>query len=824
MNIIYIVTTLISVFSIFLLITQFFERVRILKLSVIAGMLFVIEYLLISSVFLFFDLFRVKYVLLASLIINIGALFACIDRIKKKISIIDFDIKKSIFSIFIIVIILPFISLKSQSISAGYDAGIYGMKAIDLLYGDTSATKTLKEYELVDGEIRDKLIALQTQQVGLYQKPTNESIYKYDYHALPTWPALMALSGKIFGLTNITQILTFLFIASALMIMYIMENLKVERYSRYMVFLVYAFLPLGVYLAKNSLSEMLFGSIVLLSLFLLTEKDSFFKIVSGISMGLLGFIHLTIIPYFPAIFGIILLLFIIRKDFVYIKANMIFCTCFVLSIIYAFKVTEMYTTFQLINMFGSSIKTKALLIIIVTLGIICFIILACANYLIKEKKVKIFDNIDILLEKHGTTIVKIIIIIIALFTFYNGYKLCFTDAYIHGEGGTWSQRSNYAGRGLLSLPYLNIFSIISATAFISLPIFVYKLFIKKIELDYKEKLLFLMFLFAMAVNTIIKIDTPKNYYASRYFYIFVVIFALILLGLMIKTKRGAVIACLIALIPTIPFNVLLLKSVEYDGNWNILNDTLSLIERESIVLCDLSGIQTNRVLVNNLREINENMIFSADSKEEISKIFNNREIYLISQNPLSDKKYDKIFEKTYTITGEIAGKWYYPLKHNKSSIKLFIYKKLQGKTEINMQPDDIGYMDGFHALEKNKNGNFSWTGNKSSFTLSFEPIGTSTVRVHYHELPQYVFTKYEIINIAAKINDKLLISKDISAKSNKEGYFDIIIPEELIINEWDHKITLECDTWSPKEFGGGRTDSRKLGIAISKIELLESED
>lgn len=328
----------------------------------------------------------------------------------------------------------------------------------------------------------------------------------------------------------------------------------------------------------------------------------------------------------------------------------------------------------------------------------------------------------------------------------------------------------------------------------------------------------------MAVNTIIKIDTPKNYYASRYFYIFVVIFALILVGMMIKTKRGATIACSIALISAIPFNILLLNSVEYDGNWNILKDTISVINRGSIVLCDSSSGATNRLLVNNLREINDNLVFNGDSKETISNIFVNREIYLVSQKPLVDKKYDKILEKTYTITGEIAGNWRYPLQHYKNFIKIFIYKKLQSKTVINMQSDDINYINGFHTLEKNKNGNFSWTSNKSSFTLSYEHEGTSTIRVHHYALPQYVFTKYTKINIVAKIDDKLLINRDISAESNKGGYFDIIIPEELRINEWNHKITLECDTWSPQEFGGDKTDSRKLGIAISKIELLESKD
>jgi len=817
-NFIYITLTLSSVLFLCGYISKFFERVQILKLLTISGLSFVVEYLYISSLMLFFDLFRVKYVLLIILVVNM-VLF--LTNFKKTFHKIDFNIKKSLILIIIMLSILPFISLKSQSIATTYDAGLYGMKAIDLMYGETGSTKILSEYSLVNGETRDQLIALQKQQIGLNKKFSDQNIYKYEYHALPTWPALMALSGKMIGVTNISQVLSFLFFASALCLFYILQNLKAKKYSQYMAFFMFLFLPLGIYLAKNSLSEMLFVSIMLFSLLFITEYNSYFKIASGFLIGILGFVHFTMLPYFPAIFGLLLLLGIISKNKAYFQANTIFCTLFGVSTLYAYKVSNIYISFQLADMFGTTLSTETLFLIIMINVLICLCIQAFVYYLLKKDNENFFDIINTLFEKYGVLVIKIITVILLFFTLYNGYKLGFTDRYIQGEGGTWVRRSQYANQGLYSILYLNIISIIAATSFLSIPVIIYKIFNKTINWGYREKLIALMFLFALSVQTILRIDTPKNYYASRYFYIFIVPFALILVGLLIKSKKGAVIACTIALITGLPFNLLLLKSVEYNGNWPMVTDAVSVVEKGSVVLCDPNNTDVNTLLVDSLRQINENLVLNGDSVNSIKDIFPDRKMYYISQNPLTNKRFDKILDKVYTTSGEIAGSWAYPLQQKEESINLYIYKISQKKTIINMQTEDLQYIHGFYDLEKNGNQGFAWSGPRSSFTLYFEPKGTTNIRIHHCALPPFVFTQHEKINVSFKIGQQVILSEDITAQTNTDGYFDLKIPEELLRNEWKHEITIESDTWSPLDFSEGKTDARKMGIPITKIEVVE---
>lgn len=823
MNIInttYISCVSISIFSILILISHSFNNECILKLLAVAIMGFFTEYLFISAILLYFDVFSVKYVLIIALIKNLIILVLNIRNIKKPFDNIDFDIKKSIPIIALVLLMLPFVHEKSESISMGYDAGLYGAKAISLIYGDTSSTIELKEYNIADENIKDGVIDLQFEQVGLYNKTLDKDTYEYEYHALPTWPTLMALFGRMFGLNNMTYVLTILYSLSALFIYYILDNLNTNKFSKYLGTFLFLFLPLSIYLSKNSLSEMLYVTILLFSILLLTEKCEKIKLSSGISIGLLGFVHLTALVYLPMYYGILVIAHIYSKKQVYSKINVIQCIIYCISLQYSIKTSNVYTTFQLKNMFGSTFNNIQLIIIIQIIMIILIVVQFIIYYLILKNKIKMVSNIKSLLDNYGMVTVKFILILLLFITLYKGYLLGFTEKYLFGEGGTWSRRQNYANRGIYSLIYLNIFSIIAATSYACIPIIIHKIFSNKYEIGITEKLLCFALTYSLMVSIILRVDTPKNYYASRYFYISIIPITFILSSMFIKNKKNAIIVGLIAFITGLPFNIVLINAKEYTGNNEILYDAVSLIEEGSVVIVDKDD-NLNQLLVTNLREINNNLVFSSDKMLEIIKKYDNgNKVYYITKN--ENLEFNRILKKDYITSGEIASSNnFYPIRFGYNKTQMNIYLINKNKTVINFENEDLPFISGFNGLEKSGEDGFAWTTERSSFILEFIPINLNVIRVHHKSLPQYVFDKKDSININFDINNKVVFESAFNRFNNVSGFFDLNITKDMLSDDKAQEIIINCDTWSPINFENDSTDARKLGIAITKIELLE---
>lgn len=821
-NTLYISNALIPIVIILILISHFYNNGNILKLSSQAIMIFFIEYLFISAVLLYIDIFRVKYVLIFTLVINIIILALNIKKVKKvRFDKIDFDIKKSMLILFLILLILPFVHEKSESISTGYDAGLYGAKAISLMFGETTSTVIIKEYSIDGASMKDSVLKLQGEQQGLYEKKLDNDIYGYEYHGLPTWPALMSLFGKMFGIRNMSYVLSVLYSLSALYIYYILDNLNAKKFSKYLGAFLFLFLPLSIYLAKNSLSEMLYVAILLFSILLLTEKNEKLKLVSGLSIGCLGFVHFSTLVYFPILYGILMIMHIYTRKQIFAKINMIQSIIFCFSVQYSMKTSSVYTTVQLKNMFGSILNNMQLIMIVQLIIVLVIIIQFIVYYLILKDKIKIVLCIESLLDKYGMIVFKLLLIFLLFVTLYKGYLLGFTDRYISGEGGTWIRRQGYANKGFYSLLYHNIFSIMSATSYLCIPIIVYKIFNNKYEMGKIERLMCLALIYSLMVNLMLRVDTPKNYYASRYFYIYIVPIVFILISMIIKNKKNCIIVGITALITGLPFNIVLMNAKEYKGNHEVLYDAVSLIEKDSIVIVD-NNYSLNKLLVTNLREINNVLVFSSDIMSQVIKKYGSENIYYITGKQLEDSEFKRILKKDYDTSGEIAsGSNLYPINFRYDKTEMNIYSIYQNKTIINFEEKDKPFISGFNGLEKNGEEGFSWCSEKSSFKLEFNPSDMNVIRVHYYSLPQYVFNKKDSINIIFEINNNIVFESTLTRLNNESGFFDLIVSKDELTDGKVHEINMNCDTWSPINYENGNSDSRKLGIAITKVELLE---
>jgi hypothetical protein len=136
-------------------------------------------------------------------------------------------------------------------------------------------------------------------------------------------------------------------------------------------------------------------------------------------------------------------------------------------------------------------------------------------------------------ERQIPVAVSLALVVMAAWTAWRGYQLGWTDRFrLQASEGVWSFRSEYAGQGWSSLAHLDLVSMVMACSLVGLPTVLGLAVLRGREVGASPKRAFLLgaVLWTVAVYTFFRVDTPVNYYASRYFVPVLVPTTLLLLG------------------------------------------------------------------------------------------------------------------------------------------------------------------------------------------------------------------------------------------------------------------------------------------------------
>jgi len=320
---------------------------------------------------------------------------------------------------------------------------------------------------------------------------------------------------------------------------------------------------------------------------------------------------------------------------------------FIVFFVFNFKISPMYSPNQMMASFGKLIHWKIWVIIVISCAIIGFGMLC---YFKKVDKVKIIYTLCEFLNNHSRVILQIFSIALVIGIIYQAYLLGFTDKRILGEG-SWAGRAQYANQGMMSLWHTNIYSIGIGLSYIGLPFIYYKLFTRQ-KWTGTLSILYSVFFYALALYTFLRSDTPSNYYGSRYFAIFLIPVGVILICCLVKSKKEMLLIGFIAIVTSLPYNLLLKDTVGYLGSKDILKDTIEYIEENAIVLMDVDN-NTIQILANNLQEINGNKVYDIEAKQEVQSLYIDDSIYLISNTRKMNFE-NEVMHKTYKVSGDIA--------------------------------------------------------------------------------------------------------------------------------------------------------------------------
>lgn len=649
MSLVYFYLAVILLISTFIIGNILFRGCTLLKNITAALSIFLLEYYVVSVIFLWLDVFDVLWVLKSMAVLNAGVLFFNRKKLHSEHLNISFD-KREIIMAVIVILLIPLIITKSEDIRTSSDMGMYFEKAVVLMGEDTGVIKKLDEIHLISENVDAGVLELQQHLLGIYIRGNQDGETIYDYHSLPTWVTFLALFGKIFGLYHCAQALTVLYITAMLCAYFCCENIAGNAYGKYFAVAVFALSPVIVYVSKATLTEIAFAAVFFSGCMWISEKDTKLKFFSFLYFALLGFIHISMYMYMPIIIMVLMYLFINKKEKVYAYVNILTTVFYMVSIFYCHDISYMYSRdqFMRFTFLGDNFKS----VVIALVGLFSLAVLVQILLLV------FMDKINNWLYKKCDQLIPILIILIEIIIFAGviivGYNLAFTDKF-QPAGGSWHLRKDYVGQGWIAIRRLNMVNILLSTGIIAIPfIFLYS-FLRKNKQDVIENCLYLICLYSIAIFTFIQVDTPNNYYASRYFVPMVIPSITLLMAKIVNKSVITKIIFVWIMCFNLYFDRYFIDRGSFAGQYQLLEDVLDKIPKEAIVVFRSKDKSLNQILINNLREINQNMVFNYKNVEEVKEFYGDKPLYFITGQLSKDKGQELLWYKDYTIMGNLGG-------------------------------------------------------------------------------------------------------------------------------------------------------------------------
>lgn len=607
-----------------------------------ANSIFCIQYLLASIPFLFFERFSVQKPLFCVIILD---MFICIILLHKNKGIqlkkINLIKKNELIAFILVLITLPFIAKTSEDIGAVSDQGAYFFHTMVLMEGKEAMIHTLDEMGVISEDVDNGLQELQ-EELTIYYHDENESYY-YP-HALRTWCVLPALFGRMLGRWNTLISINYLFLLTILNLFFICNEIRINKYAPYLSIGLFALSPLILYIGKAGLTEMSMLFLFIVGLYYMLENSWSCNLFSAISIGLVGFVHASIYVYLPIISLILFFKSLDENKYKYINAIQL--GMYACSIWYDYKISPIYMKKQY-NRFTFNGRLDYLKLFLIISSVVFVLILV--QLIIDKWGKNFFNKIKNFLIKNFRVIAMIAITIILIRTVYYIYYICFTDVFAIPEGtdaGTWNLRSRYINKGWISASYLNIVNIARATGGIGFVSFLMIPFVKQ-ELSKRSKVLYLCALYSLFIFTVLQLDTPSNYYSSRYFIPFLIPLITIVLASCINSKKWIVCIFVTAIVFNCRYWPSFLEGAPQSGQYTMLQEVLAWIPKETIVFCNPESSFVNTRLTSNLRILNNNQIYNLNNFVEVDNYYPEEDKYIISGESLHIDGAELILQNVY---------------------------------------------------------------------------------------------------------------------------------------------------------------------------------
>ncbi len=485
---------------------------------------------------------------------------------------VSFDAGRYWIPIVIALLALPFTWNKFELYSMGQDQGTYQVKALALMEYDTHNYMEMEEFtRLNTPEERQKYLDFVYSQNNLYlprvewETDTDASHFESivgTIHGLPTYSALLALWGKLFGYENMIGVQTLLYLCVIFLTYFVCENMKLKKGTAAFVTLMTAASPIVLWLSKSSLTEI--GILLLVCAFLYFLTGETYHQLCMAPIIVFAFFHISLYAFMPVFIIVLALMYISRRDGSFLTAMAGSAAGYWLGAVWAFMIAPYYSYgnySELGRITGGLLGEKTLIPLITC---VCLaIILLCALLLGSGRAERqLFSWLDALaakrlsLEKAAYWLMRIFLIMSVLFFVYRGV--------LQGETTT-------------ACEYLQISTYIYMSGILMIPMIYIALFCAPRRLLKNDVCVSLVILFLYCVvmySMVMRVKILYYYYFARYAALFLpVIFLLGALVLEQLDKRAAIALSAVMLLTFLPYDKGFVRQKDHTRcEWEFLGD------------------------------------------------------------------------------------------------------------------------------------------------------------------------------------------------------------------------------------------------------------
>lgn len=640
----YIVLELIILIMHVLLLNQILFNNDLIDQIILSLATILVEFCVFSGLFFSIDIFSFKNVVLIQLIAIIIALLLVFALKAGKLSLHwKINYKGFAISLIIVILCLPFVISKFELFGMGQDQGVYQTEAIAIINGESSILHDFNEYNVLDDEqkleYQEKTDEIYT---GFYE--VDDAVLKYPtasektvknpvegwFHGTHTFSAMLAFWGELFGMENMAQIQTLIWVCTVFLMSSIVRKLNGNYLENIFVTGLFAFSPLLIWIAKGTFTEMFLTLIIALYIYgILDEKDEWLASVAIIGFA---FAHVSFFVLVP--------IFVLIQTYLYVRTSR--RVFLILNIINGVALSSGYLVMALIGpqyffdnldrMYISGIISAdniLLVLILVAIGIVIFSLIL---FFLKTpewmKKISTTQNVQLYCRMAG--------IVCLFFILIYWYKIGILGT---PESTNFKEElQTYWGDAWLSFLHLAITAFIVCSGIFVVPVAVYGCY-KKWENDIKEKEIGIYVLFIYCIlflSAFFRREVYYYYYYARYLVIYLPILFLVFFLTIRGVKKIAIIVVSgLSFLAMMPFSTFMLNHKDHTWfEWENLIDLTDFITDDAAVIIEDDDLNRRMGLALKYNSGADIFPIFADINKEVDTLQSQySSVYYLTQTP-----------------------------------------------------------------------------------------------------------------------------------------------------------------------------------------------
>ena len=780
---------------------------KIKKVGLIAAIdifSFFSEYVLVSGFLFWFNCFSVIKAIVIMLILNAAAFAVFLIKYKK----IDFHYEKISFNIPLIAVILiaiPFSLSKFGYFGMGQDQGVYQVKAVDLMHTDTLRVKTFDEYQELDHQEQSEYFQsvkgrLQGYDIYDIRKPYLESENKISdvdgvFHGIPTFPAILALSGKMFGVENISALNSLIYLGIILLMNYLCSNFKLKKANTFLTLAITALSPIVIWVMKSTLTELFLTLIFISFLYFITAEDSLFNIVmSVVSIAAFSFFHVTIYTMMPFFILCYLIKYLKTGNIINFFASVLSAISIIVGLNMMLFVSPTYTTNNIVKPINLNMVNDHNCILIIAFLALFFLLIFGVIAFIKPIK-KFF--IKFIKEDLFIYIFRIICIITAV--------ICIINC-VRNKDAAYNIAYPFETNSLVAFAYL--------TGIVVLPVALVLLIKKFRSLALEQSSLIIVFAFFYCVlfrSAFLSKEVLHYYYYARYLAPYIPIVAL-LCGIVISKKIVPYIVTFASVAVMLPYDLVMFQTADDTRvDWENVLDITEYIDENDAVIVDSGLIATFFIPIREMTGADMYPVFSYGLNDECAKLSAKYEDVFF----LTDNDAFTLSDNYYSVYNDVGHESQDIQEYHNKMIPL-PYKFYSNDYNINL----LKYTSKNRAYDLQASTVITKAfSNDAGFSWSLEENSEITLPLIIDEPLNAIIYFKNIIPFSKLEMDNY----DVKIYVNNEYYCTVDLTKQMSVlltippNTGTSKIQFSSQLWSPSWIG--QSDSRMLGFALEKVSL-----